>query len=269
MKYGPAIEQIDELFGNSAFGHFILFNALNVLLPRSWHLRRELNIWQKKTSRAHQHILDSGSGLGQYSYMLSGINKSWSVQGVDISGKLVGHCNKVFRKLQKENVLFKVGDLIEPATKESFDLVLGMDIAEYVTEDEKMFRNFHEALREEGALLLYVHLIDEKNPRRKRVRMKLVEEQVRNGYTSKGIKEKLKAGGFSRVKIRYVFGPAGYISWHLSVLYPLALVNISSLGFVLLPFYYLLLFPVILALNYIEIRTGHLTGSAMFVKAFK
>jgi len=269
MKYGPAIEQIDELFGNSAFGHFILFNALNVLLPRSWHLRRELKIWQKKTSNGHQHILDSGSGLGQYSYMLSGINKSWSVHGIDISGKLVGHCNKVFRKLRKENVLFKVGDLTEAITKNSYDLVLGMDIAEYVTEDEQMFRNFHESLRDGGALLMYVHLIDEKNPRRKRARMKLVEEQVRNGYTSKGIKEKLKNGGFSRVKIRYVFGFAGYVSWHLSVLYPLAMVNVSFLSFILLPIYYLILLPVILVLNYIETRTGHLTGSAMFVKAFK
>lgn len=269
MKYGPAIEQIDELFGNSAFGHFILFNALNILLPRSWHLRRELKIWQKKTSKNHQHILDSGSGLGQYSYMLAGINKSWSVQGVDISGKLVGHCNKVFRKLRKENVLFKVADLTEGCTKESFDLVLGMDIAEYVEEDEKMFRNFHESLREDGALLLYVHLIDEKNPRKRGARMKLVEEQVRNGYTTKDIKKKLKAGGFQRIKIRYVFGPAGHLSWQLSVLYPLALLNVSFLGFILLPFYYLLLLPVILVLNYVETRTGHLTGSAMFVKAYK
>jgi len=268
MKYGPAIDQIDEFFGNSAIGHFILFNALNVLLPRSWHLRRMLKQWQKK-ARPHQHILDAGSGLGHYSFMLSGFNKSWSVEGIDINGKLVGHCNKVFRKMKRENVLFKKGDVTERLSTEAYDLILGMDLAEYVEDDDVMLSNFKAALRDNGALLMYTHLIDEKNPHKKRARMKLVEEQVRNGYTSENIKKKLKEAGFNRIKIRYVFGLAGYLSWNLSVLYPLAMVNVSFLSFIILPIYYAILLPVILILNYIETHTGHLTGTAMFVKAYK
>lgn len=268
MKYGPIFKQIDELFGDSAVGHFILFNSLNIILPRSWHLRRELSTWKKKTN-GHQHILDAGSGLGQNAYMLSSLEKNWGVHGIDIDSKMVAHSNKVFRKLKKENVLFSTSDMCTSVSENAYDLVLGMDIAEFVVDDDCMFENFHKSLRENGALMLYTHLIDEKNPHRKRSRLKIVEEQVRNGYRTDEIKKKLKAAGFSRVKIRYVFGIAGYASWNLAVLYPLWMMNVTFFSLVLLPFYYGALLPLIIILNYIETRTGHLTGTAMFVKAFK
>ena len=268
MKYGPIFKQIDELFGDSAIGHFFLFNSLNVILPRAWHLRRELYTWKKKKV-IHQHILDAGSGLGQNAYMLSGMVKTWGVHGIDIDSKLVAHSNKVFRKLKRENVLFSTSDMCTSVTENAYDLILGMDIAEFVADDECMFENFRKSLRENGALMLYTHLIDEKNPHRKRARHKIVEEQVRNGYRTDEIRAKLKAAGFTRVKIRYVFGVAGYISWNLAVLYPLWLMNLSFFSLVVLPFYYGLLLPLILILNYIETHTGHLTGTAMFIKAFK
>lgn len=268
MKYSPIIKKIDDLFGHSTFGHFLLYSALNILLPRSWHLKRELMIWNR-THKDHQCVLDSGSGLGQYSYMLSGVNKNWSVKGIDINEQLIAHCNQVFRKLRRENVLFKTADLTKSVANEGYDLAIAMDIAEFVEQDDEMFAHLYEALRYNGALFLYTHLIDAKNPNRKRSRFKLVEEQVRNGYSADEIKDKLKNAGFKRVKIRAVFGMSGNLSWNLSILIPLRLLNYSFLTVVILPFYYLLLFPLILVLNYIETHSGHLTGSAMFIKAYK
>lgn len=268
MKYAPIFKRIDDLFGNSAIGHFFLFNALNVLLPRSWHLRRELKLWEKKFPK-HQCVLDSGSGLGQNSYMLSSISKNWSVKGLDVDESLIAHSNKVFRKMGRENVIFQSGDLINHIALEGYDLALGIDIAEYVAEDELMFQNIFKALRPGGALFLYSHLIDEKNPHKKRKRLKLVEEQVRNGYSTDEIKEKLKDAGFEKVKCRPVFGVSGNLSWNLSIFIPLKMLNFTFLSLILLPFYYLLLLPIIIILNYVETHTGHLTGTAMFVKAYK
>ncbi|MGB0430663.1 MAG: class I SAM-dependent methyltransferase [Bacteroidia bacterium] len=268
MKYAPIFKQIDGLVGNSVLSHYILFNALNILLPRAWHLKRELQIW-KKYNPNHQCVLDSGSGLGQNTYMAAKLNKNWSVKGIDISEPLVAHSNKVFRKLKLENVIFKTGNLTEPIAQKSYDLALGMDIAEYIEDDELMFDNIYEALRPGGAFLLYSHLIDDKNPHLKRKRLKLVEEQVRNGYRTQEIKEKLKKAGFNKVKCRAVFGVSGNLSWNLSIYIPLKMLNLSFFSIVLLPFYYLVLLPVILVLNYIETHTGHLTGTAMFVKAYK
>ncbi len=268
MKYAPIFKQIDELIGNSAIGHFFLFNALNILLPRQWHLKRELMIW-KKYHPNHQCMLDCGSGLGQNSYLLSRLNKKWGIKGVDVNKDLVAHNNKVFRKLRIENVLFQIGDVSEPLTKEGYDFALGIDIAEYVADDKQMFSNIYNALRPGGAFLLYSHLIDEKNPNKKRKRLKLVDEQFRNGYSTGDIKEKLKSVGFNKVRSRNVFGVSGNLSWNLSIYIPLKMLNFTFFSIAILPVYYLLLLPLILVLNYIDTHTGHLTGTAMFVKAYK
>lgn len=268
MKYAPIIKRIDGLLGKSAIGHYFLFNALNLLLPRSWHLRRELQLW-KKNHPDHQCVLDSGSGFGQYSYMITTLNKNWSVKGVDISESLIAHSNQVFRKMRLENVIFKTGDLTEPIADEGYDLALGMDIAEYIKDDELMFGNLFDALRPGGALFMYSHLIDEKNPHKKRIRLKLVEEQVRNGYKTEEIKTKLKQAGFDKVKCRPVFGVTGNLSWNLSIFIPLKMLNFTLLSLIVLPIYYIVLLPLIIILNYIETHSGHLTGTAMFIKAYK
>lgn len=268
MRYAPFIKQVDSFFGNSALGHFFLFKSMDLLLPRSWHLRREISKW-RNANKKNQHILDAGSGLGQNAYRLAKTDKTWSITGLDINPNYVAHCNEVFRKMHLENVFFKSCDLSCETGRGTYDLVLSMDLAEYVQDDQGMFKNFYDVLEERGVLLLYTHLIDEKNPDKKRVRMKLVDEQERNGYSSKDIKAKLFDAGFSKVKVRYVFGMLGRISWYLAVFYPLKFVNISKFFFALLPIYYLLVFPIVLVLNYIESHTGHITGSAMFVKAIK
>ena len=268
MKYAPIIKKIDDLIGDSTFAYSGLFLALNWILPRSWHLRRELKLWNK-TANHHQCILDAGSGLGQNSAMVTSINKNWSVKGLDINSNLIAHCNRVFRKLNKVNAHFQTADLQTNFGTASYDLAMAIDIAEFVENDEVMFENIQQALRPNGAMFLYTHLIDPDNPNKKKTRFKLVEEQRRFGYTRQSLKEKLKNAGFGRVKIRTVFGFAGNLSWKLAILIPLRLLNLSMLLGLILPFYFLLLFPLLLLLNYIETHTGHLTGTALFVKAQK
>lgn len=268
MKYLPIIKQIDDLVGNSAVGHVLLFKTMEYLLPRTWHLKRELSKWEKGHD-THMHILDAGSGLGQYSYLLTKMNEKWSILGADVNDRQVAHCNSVFRKLKLNNVLFKSLDLLYELNPNEYDLVLATDLAEYVEDDKELFSQLNQSLKPTGMLVMYSHLRDETNPDRKRVRMKLVEEQFRNGYSTKGIKEKLKNAGFDKVKVRLVFGLAGRISWYTSVFYPLKMLNASSVLLAILPFYYLLTLPLILTLNYIDSRTAHLSGAAMVITAVK
>lgn len=268
MKYLPIIKQIDDLVGNSAIGHVLLFKTMEYLLPRTWHLKRELSKWERRHD-SHKHILDAGSGLGQYSYLLTKMNEKWSILGADVNDRQVSHCNSVFRKMKLNNVLFRSQDLLYDLKPSEYDLVLATDLAEYVEDDKELFAQFFQSLKSTGMLLMYSHLRDETNPDRKRVRMKLVEEQFRNGYSAKGIKEKLKGAGFEKVKVRLVFGLAGRISWYTSVFYPLKMLNASFAFVALLPFYYLLTLPVTLTLNYLDSRTAHLSGTAMMITAVK
>jgi hypothetical protein len=47
------------------------------------------------------------------------------------------------------------------------------------------------------------------------------------------------------------------------------LLNVSKLFFVLLPFYYLLVYPFCFLLNWMDVRGDHATGTGLIVKAWK
>ncbi|MCB0739097.1 MAG: class I SAM-dependent methyltransferase [Bacteroidetes bacterium] len=268
MKYLPIINKIDNLVGNSASGHILLFKAMEYILPRTWHIKRAVYNW-KANHPGHQHILDAGSGLGQYAYLLSDINPNWSIIGADLNETQVAHCNVVFRKLKKHNVLFKKSDLLKLENKPTYNLILATDLAEYVEDDTELFKRLRCSLKEDGQLLLYSHLVDRNNPDKRRVRMKLVDEQFRNGYSAKSLKKKLKEAGYHKIKVRFVFGLVGRISWYLSVFYPLKMLNAWFGTIFILPIYYFFTLPVTFLLNYLDTHTGHISGSAMLVSAHK
>mgnify|MGYP001591590726 CR=1 FL=1 len=96
-----------------------------------------------------------------------------------------------------------------------------------------------------------------------------IEEHVRNGYNKEEIREKLTQAGFSRVDVRYAYGRPGQISWRLAMKYPILLLGVSRLFFVILPFYYLVVYPVAFFLNYLDVQTTHASGTGLIVKAWK
>jgi hypothetical protein len=96
-----------------------------------------------------------------------------------------------------------------------------------------------------------------------------IDEHVRDGYNINEIQEKLKMAGFTRTEARYNYGNPGKISWKLSMKYPIMLLNTSKLFFIILPFYYLITYPFLLILNYLDLRLKHKSGTGLIVKAWK
>ena len=96
-----------------------------------------------------------------------------------------------------------------------------------------------------------------------------IDEHVRDGYNINEIEEKLKIAGFSKIKSKYVYGTPGMISWKLSMKFPISMLNITKLFFIILPFYYLIFFPIAFVLNYIDLYRNHKTGTGLIVKAYK
>ena len=98
-----------------------------------------------------------------------------------------------------------------------------------------------------------------------------IEEHVRDGYNINEIAEKLKSAGFSRVEARYSYGAPGKISWRLSMKYPIVFLGKvpKVLGFAVLPFYYLVAYPISFLLNMMDVRIRHKTGTGLIVKAWK
>ncbi len=96
-----------------------------------------------------------------------------------------------------------------------------------------------------------------------------VDEHVRDGYGIEEMTNKMKNAGFSKTDVYYQYGKPGKIAWKLSMKYPIVMLNTSYLFFILLPFYYLLTFPFILVLNWMDVKGHHKTGTGLIAKAWK
>lgn len=268
MEYDPIKDRVGSVFGRTPGLQKLFFRLLDLLLLRTWHVHRELRLW-KKENPGHRHILDAGTGFGQYSYFMARKNPGWSILGVDVKKDLIARCNEFFRKLGRENVVFKTANLEEFYQSNAFDLILSVDVIEHILEDEQVFRNFCRSLKKGGMLLISTPSDQGGSDVSHEGDTSFIGEHVREGYNMNEIKEKLKNSGFSRVKARYSYGSPGKLSWQLSMKYPILMLNFSRAFFAVLPLYYLVVYPFCFLLNFLDSRSVHPTGSGLIVKAWK
>ncbi len=272
MKYDPIKRSLGSFFNTSPALRKLFYALLDILLLRTWHVKKEFKDWKRKTS-GKKKILDAGSGFGQYVYMMSG-DTNMEVLGVDVKTEQIEDCSQFFKKIGRDNVSFEFADLTKFQREETYDMILSVDVMEHILEDEMVFSNFYRSLKEDGFLLIStpsdqggsdVHDHDHDDDGEG----SFIDEHVRDGYNIQDIQEKLKRAGFNHTEAYYNYGTPGKISWKLSMKYPILMLNASKFFFVILPFYYLLTFPFALVLNYIDLAMKHKTGTGLIVKARK
>jgi SAM-dependent methyltransferase len=272
MQYDPIKRSLGNVFNKSPFLRKVFYKLLDLLLLRTWHVKHELRIWAKKNKNAT--LLDAGSGFGQYSYFLSGINKNWKIKAVDVKTEQIEDCNKFFQKIGRTNTHFEYADLVAFNELDTYDFILSVDVMEHILEDVQVFKNFFAAMKKGGMLLIStpsdqggsdVHDHDHEEGDEH----SFIDEHVRDGYNIVEIQQKLKEAGFSKTEARYTYGTPGKLSWKLSMKFPIKMLNISKLFFVILPFYYIITFPFALILNWFDVKYHHKTGTGLSVKAWK
>ena len=269
MKYDPIKSSLGNVFNKTPFTRIIFYRLLDLLLLRSWHIRRELNNLRKDVFEPLD-IADAGSGFGQYVHYLSRKFPDARITGLDIKQEQVDDCNRFFNSIGKGgSVSFKYMDLTDFNGREEFDLVLCIDVLEHIEDDRGVMRNLCEAIRPGGVLLISTpsdqggsDVDDDHNE-------SFIEEHVRDGYGLEEISEKLHTAGFSQVYPRYSYGRPGKISWRLSMKYPILLTGVSRIFLLVLPFYYLLVYPVCFFLNMADVKSSHITGTGLIVKCRK
>jgi SAM-dependent methyltransferase len=269
MQYDPIKKSLGKLFNKTPFLRILFYKLLDILLLRTWHVKKEIREWSKG-HQGTQHILDAGSGFGQYTFFMSGMNKKWMVEAVDVKEEQIADCTGFFSQIKRTNVSFAIADLVTYSRSDIFDMILSVDVMEHIEDDEQVFRNFYKALKPEGMLLIStpsdkggsdVHDHGEE--------ASFIDEHVRDGYNIDEIQEKLKRAGFTRTSARYDYGKPGQVGWRLSMKYPILMLNASKLFFIILPFYYILTFPFALIFNWMDLAGKHKTGTGLIVKAFK
>lgn len=269
MQYEPIKRSLGRFFSGSLFMRKVLYFLLDLLLLRTWHVRRALRKIAIQFP-GNASVLDAGSGFGQYTWRMSKMNRNWNIKALDIDSGQVEDCIRFFTKTGLSGrINFQTADLTSLSELNCFDIILSVDVMEHIEQDVTVFKNFYNSLKDNGILLIStpsdkggsdVHNDNEKS---------FIDEHVRDGYSIKDITEKLTATGFRNIDARYTYGAPGNISWRLSMKYPIKMLNFSYFLFIILPFYYLVVFPVSIVLNIFDLRLTHKTGTGLLVTARK
>jgi len=269
MQYDPIKKSLGRVFNSTPALRIFFYRLLDLLLLRSWHIRREIR--QLRTGGfSPEKIADAGSGFGQYVYYLSKKFPEAKITGLDIKQEQVDDCNTFFGKLNEGNrISFQYADLTRISDREVYDLILCVDVMEHIEEDRVVLENYYRALRPGGVLLISTPSDQGGSDVHHEHDSSFIDEHVRDGYGQEEMEEKLQSAGFKENHIRFSYGKPGKRSWKLSMKYPILMVNASKLFLILLPFYYLLVYPVCYFLNRSDVRGSHPTGTGLIVMSRK
>jgi SAM-dependent methyltransferase len=269
MQYESIKSSLDKFFSGPLFMRKLLYFLLDLLLLRTWHVKKALRKISREMPK-ESVVLDAGSGFGQYTWRMCKMNRNWKISAVDINKDHIENCSAFFHRAGlSEKVSFFTADLTKFDESLKYNLILSVDVMEHIKDDETVFRNFHNSLKESGIVLIStpsdqggsdVHGDEDDS---------FIDEHVRNGYGIKEITDKLTRAGFSKVEVKYTYGIAGNISWRLSMKNPVKMLNKSYFFFIILPFYYLIIFPVSIILNIFDLTITHKSGTGLLVTARK
>lgn len=274
MQYDPIKRNLGNVFNRSLLLRKLFYRLLDLLLLRTWHIKKQLKAWKKTYGGNPASLLDAGSGFGQYVFYLLRKFPDSTILGVDVKKEQIEDCNDFYGRIGAANVRFEMADLTELTFESNFDLVLCVDVMEHIEPDRLVLANFYKALKTGGMLLIStpsdqggsdVHEHDQAQEGA----VGFIDEHVRDGYAINDLDEKLRTAGFSKTHIYYQYGRPGKISWKLSMKYPIQMLNASKLFFILLPFYYAIVFPLCFILNTLDTGMHHRTGTGLIARAWK
>ncbi len=270
MKYDPIKARLGKVFNKSIFLRKVFYSLLDLLLLRAWHIHYHLRgFFAEKDKQSPATVLDAGSGFGQYSWYIAGKRPQWEIHGIELKEEQVADCNAFFNKAGKKNVSFFTGDLTRYVNPDNYDLILSIDVMEHIEEDVKVFENFYKSMKKGGMLLISTPSDQGGSGVEHEHDTSFIEEHVRDGYGKEEIENKLRSAGFTTIEVLYSYGKTGSLSWKLSMKYPILMLGASWLFILLLPLYYLLVFPFCYVLNYLDVRKRHNKGTGLIVKVIK
>jgi len=255
----------------SPFGgeiHFLRessFERLFLMVFGSWHTGARIRAFHilrlaSKHIKGECDVLDAGCGLGRHAFSIARKYPSVSIVGVDLNGGNISICNGIRKKNHFEGIRFHKGDLSSLDLDRRFDVIICSDVLEYIEEDKRVLENFGRLLKENGRLILHTPRL---NPRRY---LSLFERyfrcdprekaaHAREGYTVSQLRKKLRKSGLTIANRRYTFGHFGSLSWEVSKI----LERFKPL--------FVLCFPLILFLGYVDTLKANRDGNGILIEA--
>lgn len=155
---------------------------------------------------AYQKILDAGSGSGVLTFALSRKFKHATITGIDLNQEEIDISKQIAIRTGCDNITFEKNDVETMDMNNSFDLIICVDILEHIEDDTNALRKLHEALLENGTLVLHVPALYRRYPVWNKHLNFDVPSHVRHGYELSEIENKLKKTGFTIHRTGYTYG---------------------------------------------------------------
>jgi SAM-dependent methyltransferase len=263
MHYDPIKDIFASILRKFPFLRVLFYKLLDLMFLRSWYVRRELLRIRNVFGKKEISIYDAGSGYGQYTYFMIKHMRPCTVHSVDIKEKWINDSREFFDRQKGTNVDFAVEDLTEVEHQNRFDLIVCVDVMEHIEDDKKVFRNFYNALKKGGYMLINSPSIYGGSDVHDEKEESFISEHARDGYSNEDFELKLSPLGFSTYHSRYTYGFWGDKAWRLGIKYPMVMLNATKVFFIILPFYFLLTFPFTLIMMNLDFLTKNKVGSGI------
>ena len=134
---------------------------------------------------------------------------------------------------------------------------------EHIQDDIKVFSNFYRALKKDGFLLINTPSVFGGSDVHSDEDESFIGEHARIGYSQEDLENKLHPLGFKTYKCQYTYGFWGDKAWRLGIKYPMLLLNISKIFFIVLPIYYLVTFPLTFLMMVLDFNLNNKVGSGI------
>lgn len=272
MDYDPVKDRLGDFFTRSPRLNKTFYRLLDTVFLRAWYVQREVRALVEAMGPEHRplHVLDAGTGFGQYAYFLLDAFPHARVTAVDVKADYLARARAFFDQTpHAERITFRQLDLTEPMEEDTYDLALSVDVMEHIEDDRAVFRNIHRVLRPGGYFVVNTPSDQGGSGVTGEGDESFIGEHVRDGYPSAELKEKLETAGLEVVDWMYTYGRYGSAAWRLLVKWPIQLLNRSAAFGAVLPLYYLPALPVGLALNKLDLREKNQTGTGLLMVARK
>jgi len=258
MQYDKVKDKFAVLIDKSAVFRKLFYLLLDMLLLRQWYVKREIKKYfpVEKPLRFY----DAGAGFGQYSYFILKKFKKAEVHAVDLKTDYMDSFARYAEEIGWQNFTIQQADLVDYTPKESFDLIIAIDILEHIEDDKQVLQNFRKVLDKGGKLII-------SSPSNFDESAKFTAEHVRPGYSKEDICSKLEKAGFNIRSFEYSYGKFGQIYWKLALKIPLSMISKSKVLTIFLPIYYILFYPIAFVFMLLDYYHKNKIGTGVIVVA--
>ena len=157
-------------------------------------------------SRNYRNILDAGSGSGVFAFELGRRFPDARVLGIDLLKEAIDFCRHIADQTGAANIEFYREHIESLQEKNTFDLILCIDILEHVEDDLSALKALYDTAAPEGILVLHVPALYRRYPVWRKSLNFDVETHVRTGYRQEEIQAKVRQSGFLIRKNGFTYG---------------------------------------------------------------